>query len=186
MGESLLFHACCAPCATVGIPSLIGEGYSLTLFFYGGNIHPEAEWRRRLAALQTLSQYYGQPLYVRPYDTREWISAVHGLGEEPEGGKRCEACMRLQLENAAAYAQSLHITNLCTSLTLSPQKDPALINQWGKAAAARHGLNWLSRIWCKKGGFQFSVQESKRLSLYRQNYCGCCHSMKRSQSDGGE
>ena len=178
MGESILFHVCCAPCATVGVPTLISEGYSMTLYYYGGNIHPEIEWRKRLEALYMLSRNYNTLLYARPYDTQEWNSVAEGLEDEPEGGTRCEACMKLQLESAALYAQLQHIKNLCTSLTLSPQKDPVLINQWGETVAARYGLNWFSRVWRKNGGFLFSVQESKRLSLYRQNYCGCRYSLK--------
>ena len=186
MDESVLFHVCCAPCATVGVPALIAEGYSLTLYFYGGNIHPLTEWRKRLESLQRLSRHYGTRLYARAYDTSEWTSATKGLEDQPEGGSRCETCMRLQLECAAAYAQRMQIKNFCTSLTLSPQKDPALINQWGEAVATRYGLNWLNRVWRKKGGFLLSVQESRRLGLYRQNYCGCRCSMKRVRGDGGE
>ena len=186
MGERLLFHVCCAPCATVGIPVLLSEGYSLSLYFYGGNIHPDDEWSRRLEALQALSGNYGTALYARPYDIQEWQFVTQGLEEEPEGGKRCEVCMKLQLESAAEYACQKHFHDLCTSLTLSPQKDPALINQWGEAAASRYGLNWVNRVWRKEGGFLRSVQESKRLSLYRQNYCGCGCSMRRLFSAGGK
>ena len=150
----------------------------MTLYYYGGNIHPEIEWRKRLEALQILSRNYGTLLYSRPYDTQAWNSLAAGLEDAPEGGARCEACIKLQLESAALYAQRQHIKKLSTSLTLSPQKDPVLINQWGEAVAARYGLNWISRVWRKNGGFLLSVQESKRLSLYRQNYCGCRYSLK--------
>ena len=36
----LLLHACCAPDATVPLEELEAEGYNVTLFWYGANIHP--------------------------------------------------------------------------------------------------------------------------------------------------
>ncbi len=178
MGEKVLLHACCAPCATVGTASLIDEGRDLTLYFYGGNIHPESEWDRRRESLQKLASAYGIPLLVRPYDVSEWDASVLGLEGEPEGGLRCVRCMRLQLENAARAARGLGIGTLCTSLTLSPQKHPDLINSWGRDAAESCGLRWEERVWRKKGGFLKSVRESSRLGLYRQNYCGCRFSVR--------
>ena len=44
-----------------------------------------------------------------------------------------------------------------------------------RAAAAR-GLVWVERVWRKADGFKRSVEISKELGLYRQNYCGCIFS----------
>lgn len=179
MEEKLLFHACCGPCATTGVHALTEEKRGVTLYFYGGNIHPYDEWQRRLEALQKLAAAYCLPLIVRPYDTSEWDRRTVGLENEREGGRRCERCMRLQLESAAEKAAELSVSTLCTSLTLSPQKHPDLINLWGRELAGRYALNWEERIWRKKNGQLFSVRECKRLGLYRQNYCGCRYSMER-------
>ena len=128
MEEKLLFHACCGPCATTGVHALTEEKRGVTLYFYGGNIHPYDEWQRRLEALQKLAAAYSLLLIVRPYDTSEWDRRTVGLENEREGGRRCERCMRLQLESAAEKAAELSVSTLCTSLTLSPQKHPDLIN----------------------------------------------------------
>ena len=182
MGQRVLFHACCAPCASAGLPALLNDGYLVSLFFYGGNIHPEEEWNKRLEALERLSFAYSVQLRARPYDTNEWADAVKGLEQEPEGGKRCAVCMKLQIEKAAQFAVAEAIPTLCTSLTLSPQKSPRLINQWGTEIAQKYGLEWLERIWRKNNGVLKSVQESRRLSLYRQKYCGCRFSIRDSSS----
>ena len=157
MEEKLLFHACCGPCATTGVHALTEEGWNIALYFYGGNIQPRDEWQRRLEALRKLADSYRIPLIVRPYDTSEWD----------------------RLESAAQKAAELSLTTLCTSLTLSPQKHPRLINAWGAELAGRYALDWEGRIWRKKDGQLFSVRECKRLGLYRQNYCGCRYSMER-------
>ena len=150
----------------------------MTIYFYGANIHPYEEWEKRLAALRTLAADRSARLVVRPYDTAEWDASVKGLEDEPEGGKRCEVCMKLQLSSAAKAARDLGIDRLCTSLTLSPQKHPDMINKWGSDAAGENGLVWIDRVWRKKGGFAFSVSESRRLGLYRQCYCGCRYSYR--------
>ena len=178
MDSQVLLHACCGPCATVGTHALREEGFRLTLYFYGGNIHPYEEWERRLCALRLLAAEHDVQLAVRPYDTSEWDEAVKGLESEREGGARCVECMKLQLKSAADEAKRLGIENLCTSLTLSPQKKPENINLWGLEAARASDLNWINRIWRKRCGFAFSVSESKRLGLYRQNYCGCRYSLR--------
>ena len=173
-----LFHACCAPCASVGTAAFAEEGREFSLYFYGGNIHPLLEWTLRRDSLMRLASAYGVELIARPYDTGEWDACTDGMGSLPEGGERCVRCMRLQLEQAAETAVQRGLSVLCTSLTLSPQKNPDLINQWGKEIAERFGLEWEKRIWRKKGGSLFAVTESKRLGLYRQNYCGCRFSLK--------
>lgn len=150
----------------------------MTLYYYGGNIHPREEWSRRLEAIKILAGDRGQPLAVRPYDTSEWLENTSHLASEPEGGERCVVCMKLQLRSAAAYAASHGFEVLCTSLTLSPQKHPDLINTWGREIAREAGLEWEERIWRKKGGFAFSLEECRRLGMYRQNYCGCLYSLR--------
>lgn len=178
--NKVLLHACCAPCSTVGVPALREEGYDVVLYFYGGNIHPLGEWEKRLNALRILSSAHSSQLIVRPYDTNEWDTAVRGYEKELEGGARCPICIRLQLENAAKIACELKIPYLCTSLTLSPQKHPDMINSWGNNVSKTYGLMWINRVWRKKGGFSLSLSESRRLGLYRQNYCGCRYSLSSS------
>jgi predicted adenine nucleotide alpha hydrolase (AANH) superfamily ATPase len=156
------------------------ERWDVALYFYGGNIHPRVEWSRRLESLHALADDFSVPLHVRPWDVSQWNQRTAGLEGEPEGGARCEICMRLQLEAAAQLAQSSGIPWLCTSLTLSPQKRPDAINRWGSEIAESYGLRWLERVWRKKNGFALSLSESRRLNLYRQNYCGCRFSMRRA------
>ena len=176
--KRLLLHICCAPDATIPWPELISEEYETAGYFYGGNIHPAEEYERRLEAVRALAAETRGELVVPSYDTDEWFAAARGLEDEPERGARCAVCFRVQLEAASEYAHDNGFTHLCTTLTISPHKDAALINEIGAEAAARCGVEWVERVWRKRDGFKRSVAESKRLGLYRQNYCGCIFSMR--------
>lgn len=175
-GERLLLHICCAPDATVPWPELIGEGYFTVGFMYGGNIHPVDEYKRRTAASERLAAVIGGNIIIEEWNPGPWLAATRELASEPEGGERCRVCFSLQLDAAARYASENNCACLSTTLTASPHKDPALINETGARAAEKYGLVWVEKIWRRNDGFKRSVNESKKLGIYRQNYCGCVYS----------
>ncbi len=176
--KSILLHICCAPDGSVPVPDLLAEGWSVTGFFYGSNIHPQDEYLRRLEAVRILAETFGVNCVIGHYDPEEWLSCVKGLENEPEGGRRCEKCFTLQLEACAREAVNLNCEYISTTLTISPHKNADLINSIGQSVAESHGLKWDNRVWRKKNGFLRSVNASKELGLYRQNYCGCTFSIR--------
>lgn len=175
----LLLHVCCAPDATVPWPVLLDEGYDVTGFFYGNNIHPEDEWRLRRDACTHLAAVLEEALVVLPYEPGIWFDGLEGLEDEPEGGARCALCFEKQLSSAAKYAREHGFASFCTTLTISPHKDVALIDGIGRKIGGESGIEWVSRVWRKNGGFGISVQRSRDLGLYRQSYCGCSCSVLR-------
>lgn len=181
--DRLLLHICCAPDGTVPWVELEAQGFEVTGFFYGNNIHPEGEYLLRARAVRQLAAEHGDRLLLEPYDPEAWFRATDGLAEEPEGGARCPLCFRLQLEAAAEAARREGIKFLCTTLTISPHKDPTLLNRLGEDICASRDLTWVERVWRKQGGFVRSVAESRRLGLYRQNYCGCKYSVRGKDND---
>ena len=110
------------------------------------------------------------------YDPREFFNLVKGLESEPEGGKRGEKCFRLRLSAAAQKAKELGADYFTTTLTISPLKNAALLNQIGEEEAAKHGVSWLPSDFKKREGYKRSIQLSAQYDLYRQNYCGCIFS----------
>ena len=174
----ILLHICCAPDGSIPIPDLQAEGWDVMGFFYGSNIHPHEEYSRRLEAVKLLAGHCGIHCVIGHYDPDEWLSGVQGLEAEPEGGLRCTKCFTLQLEAAAHEAVRLGCEWMCTTLTISPHKNAALINSIGQEIAEACGLHWENRIWRKNNGFLRSVRASKELGLYRQNYCGCTFSIR--------
>ena len=176
--KTILLHICCAPDASVPVPDLIAEGWNVKGFFYGGNIHPFEEYQRRLEALNILIKHTGIDCEIMPYNPEEWLDKVHGLENEPEGGRRCTQCFMAQFEAGALAAKKLGCENFCTTLTISPHKNVALINELGQGIATQNGLIWQNRIWRKNNGFLRSINASKNLGLYRQDYCGCIFSKR--------
>ena len=65
-----------------------------------------------------------------------------------------------------------------TTLTISPHKNAEVINSIGKKIAKKYNIKFFEADFKKKNGFKKSVEESKRLNLYRQNYCGCIFSKR--------
>ncbi len=183
MNKKLLLHICCAPDASVPVPDLLSEGWDVVGFFYGSNIHPLSEYKLRLEALYKLTAHTGINCDVMSYDPEEWLEEVTGLEHEPEGGRRCERCFMAQFEAGALAARRLGCDNFCTTLTISPHKNVALINSLGEKIAGLHGLTWQSRIWRKNNGFLRSIRASRELGLYRQNYCGCVFSQSQSHRE---
>ena len=104
-GEILL-HACCAPCSGAVLECLRDSGIRPVVFFSNSNIAPRAEYELRLSELRRYTALLGVELVEDEYDHEAWLSAVRGLEDEPERGRRCEACFRFRLRRAAQYAAS--------------------------------------------------------------------------------
>lgn len=176
--KNLLLHICCAPDASIPVPDLLAEGWNVKGFFYGSNIHPFEEYKKRLEALKILINHTGIDCEILEYNPDEWLEKIRGLENEPEGGRRCEKCFELQLEAGACYAKKIGFENFCTTLTISPHKNVNLINSLGEKISSLYKIKWLNKIWRKNNGFLRSIRASKELGLYRQNYCGCIFSKR--------
>ena len=65
-----------------------------------------------------------------------------------------------------------------TTLTISPLKNAAKLNEIGERLAKEYGVIWLPSDFKKRGGYQRSIELSKEYDLYRQDYCGCVFSRR--------
>lgn len=175
--ENLLLDACCGPDATYAI-EFFSEKYRVSLFFPGSNIHPEPEYLLRLEQVEKVARHFGVALHISPYEPDAWRFFVKGLEAEPEGGARCEACFRFRFTLLAEKALELGIRNISTTLTISPKKNPDLVNRIGLEIASERGLVWVEAVLRKRGGFARSLELSAELGLYRQSYCGCEFSIR--------
>jgi hypothetical protein len=148
------------------------------LFYPNSNIFPKDEWERRLENAKKVAKLYGLPLVREPYNHGEWLDFIKGWEGEPEGGRRCEKCFEFNLQKTAEKCQKLHIENFTTTLTISPHKDSKKIFSVAKKIANQCDVNFVEKNFKKREGFKHSVKLSKKLDLYRQNYCGCEFSIK--------
>ena len=179
---SLLLHVCCAPCSPYVVETL-RKDYSVTLYFYNPNIHPEEEYLKRLEELRRWAENIGAPLIEGKYEAPKWFEAVKGLEKEPERGARCEVCFELRLSEAARTAKSLGIGVYGTVLTVSPHKDAVAINRIGEKVSDESGVKFFVADWKKKEGFKKTTALGKNLGFYRQNYCGCVFSRRDQAPD---
>lgn len=162
--KKLLLHVCCGPCATHSVEAL--SEYEITLFYSNSNILSKDEFDKRLESVRKVAEINGLNLLVGEYDHEAWLEFVKGLEGEPEGGERCKKCFEWQLKTTAKFADSFD--RFATTLTISPHKSSSVINSIGERYE-----KYLPTDLKKEGGFQRSVELSKSLGLYRQNFCGC-------------
>ena len=178
---TLLLHACCAPCSSYVLEYLT-KYFDITLFYYNPNISPEKEYSYRVSEVQRLiSEMCPQVKFVEGrYDPERFFEMAKGLENEPERGARCHKCYRMRLEESAQEALRLGCSYFTTTLSISPQKDSAVLNDIGKSVSEQYGIPYLFSDFKKRGGYKRSIELSAKFSLYRQNYCGCVFSRRQS------
>lgn len=180
----LLLHSCCAPCSSYCLEYL-SQYFSITLLFYNPNISPKEEFDKRAEELRRLvSQIpmkHPAAVEVPDYSPEEFYSAVKGMEDLPEGGERCFVCYRLRLEKAAEYAAKNGFDYFCSTLSISPMKNAAKLNEIGAELSEVYPVKLLPADFKKKGGYLRSIELSREYGLYRQNYCGCVFSKQEAQ-----
>ncbi|MBE6861367.1 MAG: epoxyqueuosine reductase QueH [Ruminococcus sp.] len=173
----LLLHACCAPCSSY-VLEFLHEHFEITLYFFNPNIAPEAEYEYRKNELKRLVSEMGLdiPVIDEDYNPEPFYELAVGLEELPERGERCRKCIGYRLDAAGRKAAELGADYFTTTLTISPHKDCAFINEYGAQASERCGVEYLFSDFKKHEGYKRSIELSRQYNLYRQDYCGCIYS----------
>jgi predicted adenine nucleotide alpha hydrolase (AANH) superfamily ATPase len=172
MKPQLLLHVCCAPDEAWVVHSL-NESYDLRCFFCNPNIQPQEEYDKRLAEARRVAGIYNVPLDAAPYAPQSWEETVGELAHTPEGGARCERCFLLRLGQSARFCASIGWPRFTTVMSISPHKKIDMLLAAGLKAAREHAVVYEPFNFKKNAGFIKSVQLSRELGLYRQDYCGC-------------
>lgn len=170
----LLLHSCCAPCSTHCI-EVLADAFELTVFYFNPNIFPKEEYLKRAdEERRYLAEAHPEVgCVVADYDHEAFLNTAKGLESAPEGGVRCGKCFELRLGATAERARADGFEYFASTLTVSPHKNCALINEIGQKAGEKTGVKWLPYDFKKRDGYADSVRLSARYGLYRQNYCGC-------------
>jgi predicted adenine nucleotide alpha hydrolase (AANH) superfamily ATPase len=172
MKLKLVLHICCAP-DEAWVVSALSETYDLRCFFCNPNIQPQEEYEKRLWEAKKVAARFRVPFDSSTYDPRSWEMAVEHFVDTPEGGSRCEQCFSLRLRMTARYCETIAWPHFTTVMSLSPHKNIDMLNKAGKEAAESFKVVYEPFNFKKNNGFQKSIQLSKELGLYRQDYCGC-------------
>lgn len=206
--KKLLLHTCCAPCLTYPLAELKAQGYDVSIFYYGPNIHPRKEYEIRL---QEAKKYVDDETEIieGDYDDQHWFELTRGHENDPERGERCRICYEMRLAKTAEVAANLGFQYFTTTLSISPHKNADWLNEIGKKLEKKfrgldsvnkkneleknasqvvevstnlkplsHPLKYLEANWKKCDGFKKSLELSTKYQLKRQDYCGCVYSKR--------
>ena len=159
----LLLHSCCAPCSSY-VLEYLSQYFSITVFYYNPNIYPPEEYDHRVKELERLITELPVKnpvtLVERGYDPEEFYDAVKGL------------------ENIPELAEELRADYFTTTLSISPYKNAAKLNEISEELAQIYPTAALPADFKKKNGYKRSVELSEIYGLYRQDYCGCVFSKR--------
>ncbi len=168
----LLLHVCCAPCSIVPVRELRTAGMTVTGFFYRHNIHPFSECLRRQETLEGYARRIGlEMIWQADYDLEGFMRSVVYREEE-----RCLICYRQRLLATAALARQGNFDTYSTTLLYSRYQKHDALRDIGESLGRTLGVAFHYRDF--RPGWKQGVEESRRIGLYRQNYCGCIYSEK--------
>lgn len=181
----LFLHACCAPCSSY-VLEYLSQYFEITIFFYNPNIFPDEEYKKRAEELRRMIK---EMEFIHPvkfeegeYRPEDFFAMAKGMEEEAEGGRRCFACYRMRMEEAAKKAREGGYDYFTTTLSISPLKNAAKINEIGEELADIYEVEHLPSDFKKKDGYKRSIELSRQYNLYRQDYCGCVFSKKNKKN----
>ena len=178
---TLLLHSCCAPCSSY-VLEYLSSYFKITVLYYNPNIYPESEYSKRIIEQQTLigemDTKYPVQFIAGGYDKEKFYEMAKGLEKVKKGGVRCFKCYELRLRETAEIAKEGGYDYFTTTLSISPLKNAAKLNEIGLKLAEEYGVSYLTSDFKKKNGYKRSVELSAQYGLYRQDYCGCEFSMR--------
>ena len=141
-------------------------------FFYRHNIHPYTECLKR----QEVLEYYAKKIdlrviYQEGYDLKGFIRNV--VFRE---SNRCSYCYHERLRATALIAKHGKFDYFTSTLLYSKFQKHDTIKSMGGSIASSVGVPFYYHDF--RAGWKDGMKESKRIELYRQQYCGCIYSEK--------
>ena len=179
---TLFLHSCCAPCSSY-VLEYLSAFFRITVFYYNPNIYPAEEYGKRVEEqknlIEKLPSVYPIKFVEGVFDKERFYEMAKGREQVPEGGERCFRCYELRLRETARLAAERGFDYFTTTLTISPLKNAAKLNEIGGLLGEEYQTVWLPSDFKKKNGYKRSIELSKEYNLYRQDYCGCVFSVNR-------
>lgn len=185
----LLLHSCCAPCSSYVLEYLSNYFY-ITVLYYNPNIYPEDEYYHRAVEqkrfIKEFPTIYPVTFVEGNFEPERFYETVKGYENIREGGERCFRCYELRLREAAEYAKKLNCDYFTTTLSISPMKNAAKLNEIGGMLAEEYGIPYLYSDFKKRDGYKRSTIISAEYGMYRQDYCGCVFSKREREEQKRE
>lgn len=174
MKDKLLLHACCGPCSSAIIEAY-HKYFDITLYYYNPCITNEIERDKRaeelLRIVRELNLENEVKVHIEHSDSADFLDRVKGLETQPEGGARCYHCYKQRLEKTAEAASRHYFKYFSTTLTISPYKNSATINNIGVNVGHKYNVFYMPFDF----GYLYprSLELCEKYNLYQQDYCGC-------------
>jgi len=166
----ILLHQCCGPCSVYPVKVLKEQGHSIMGYWYNPNIHPVAEFYKRL---QTLKNFNDEE------DIKTIVDETYGLTEFVRMAayretERCRFCYQMRIEKAAQIASKGNFEAFTTTLMYSKWQDHDMMREFCEIAAKKYKVAFHYEDY--REGWQEGINLSKERGMYRQQYCGCIYS----------
>jgi len=168
----ILLHTCCGPCSIYPVDFLREKGMDVYGYFFNPNIHPYTEFARRRETLEK---------YAAEIDLKVIIDEEYRLEEFLQGvthreSRRCLICYAMRLDQTARVAKRGGFEGFSSTLLVSPYQKHELIREIGQASADKYGVPFYYEDF--RPGYKAATDLSKKMGMYRQQYCGCIYSEK--------
>jgi hypothetical protein len=174
----ILLHTCCGPCTLFPARALRALGWKVHGFFYNPNIQPYQEFSKRLETLRGVARHLALDLIVREdYDLEEFLRQVAFRESQ-----RCMLCYTRRIDATARLARKSRFDAFSTTLLYSKMQKHELIRTLAEEASSHWGIPFHYMDF--RVGWAEGRNESRRLDIYRQAYCGCIYS-ERDRFHGG-
>ncbi|PID78347.1 MAG: hypothetical protein CSB21_00725 [Deltaproteobacteria bacterium] len=169
----LLLHTCCGPCTIYPLKKLREKDFNVMGFFYRNNIHPLSECLRRESALKEFAEIKNMKMiWQQGYDMENFLRKA-AFRES----MRCEMCYYDRLNATVKVAKRGKFDFFSTTLLYSKQQNHERIVEIANSLAAVNGVKFYYEDFRK--GWKEGIEESKKMGMYRQQYCGCIFSEKK-------
>jgi predicted adenine nucleotide alpha hydrolase (AANH) superfamily ATPase len=141
-------------------------------YFHRRNIQPFQECQRREGALLQWAQTLGLRIVTeKGYGIEDWLRGV--VFREKD---RCAFCYHDRLRAAARIARAGKFDAFTSTLLYSKYQKHNLAAEIGASVGEAYNVPFYYEDF--RIGWDEGVEESMRLDIYRQQYCGCVYSEK--------
>jgi len=141
-------------------------------YFYRHNIHPYTECLKRQEALEAYAKEINlRVIYQEGYDLEGFIRNV--VFRE---SNRCSYCYHERLRSTALVAKRGRFDYYTSTLLYSKFQKHETIKTIGESIGRDVGVEFYYHDF--REDWKNGIEESKRIGLYRQQYCGCIYSEK--------
>lgn len=141
-------------------------------FYYRHNIHPFTECVKRQETLRFYAESINLPvIYQEGYDLEGFLQKM--IFRE---SNRCSVCYHERLRSTALIAKRGKFNYFSTTLLYSKFQKHDMIRSMGESIGKSVGVPFYYHDF--REGWKEGIEESKRLEMYRQQYCGCIYSEK--------